>query len=146
MYTYNPLKNAVAAAWTELTTPDAIQWYQDRAWSDTLTTAAAFNRACFATIQLGMFCRCLVEDWLNPATSSATTEYLALNPAPCAGYLPAAQEDAANSTPAPLAVIDYGDLTVLELREICTSRGLRWRKAHRGRHLTKVQMLQLLRG
>jgi hypothetical protein len=62
---YNPLKRAAAAAWAELSTPEACQWYGDRAWTDTFTTWAALSHLCQATIHLGMFCRVIVEDWLS---------------------------------------------------------------------------------
>jgi hypothetical protein len=69
MATYNPLKRAATAAWGELSSSEACQWYGDRAWSDTLTTWAALSHLCQATIHLGMFCRVLVEDWLSQESS-----------------------------------------------------------------------------
>jgi hypothetical protein len=66
---YNPLKRAAAAAWAELSTPEACQWYGDRAWSDTLTAWAALGNVCHATYNIGMFCRVLVEDWLSHKSS-----------------------------------------------------------------------------
>jgi hypothetical protein len=63
--TYNPLMRAASAAWAELSTPEACQWYSDRAWSDAMTTWAALGNICHATYSLGMFCRGLVDGWLS---------------------------------------------------------------------------------
>jgi hypothetical protein len=145
MNTYNPITRAAAAAWAELTTPEAVQWYSDRAWNDTLTTTAAFHRACVAAIHLGAFCRCLVEDWLAPApVQVATAEYPAINPAPCAGYLPAAADrtPAPHANPVPIAPLHT--LSVPELRQICAQRGIAWNRANNGKHLSKKQMVSLL--
>jgi hypothetical protein len=86
MNTYNPINRAISAAWSELSSSEAQQFYADRAWSDTLTTWAALSNLCQVAIQLGAFCRCVVEDWLQvPQQPQAQ---LALQPVKIAGYLP----------------------------------------------------------
>jgi hypothetical protein len=82
---YNPLVRAASAAWAELSTPEACQWYSDRAWSDAMTTWAALGKCCQATYSLGMFCRVLVDGWLShpePAKQQQPAALLPANPEP----------------------------------------------------------------
>lgn len=157
----NPLQRAAAAAWAELTTDEACQWYIDRAWNDTLTTAEAFRRACLATIALGQFCRCLVEDWLHQPVAMeavvvasspiAALPQIKLPPAP----LPIAALPPAKTPPAapasPIGETSGNDhaapshKSVAQLRELCTQQGIAWNRAGKGgRHLNRREMLQAL--
>jgi hypothetical protein len=82
---YNPLLRAASAAWAELSTPEACQWYSDRAWSDTLTTWAAIGNICQATFDFGIFCRGVVDGWLSqpePAEQQQPVALLLANPEP----------------------------------------------------------------
>lgn len=154
--TLNPLQRAAVAAWAELSSPEACEWYFDRAWNDTLTTADAFHRACLATIALGQFCRCIIEDWLHQPTCM---EAVVVAPAPVAALpqikLPPTKTPIAALPPAktPEPISPIGDTqsaphkSVAQLRELCTQQGITWNRAGKGgRHLKRREMLQALAG
>jgi hypothetical protein len=89
---YHPLQNAARAAWAELTTDEALTWYQDRAWTDLLSTYAVARQLCLLMIQLGAIARVWC-DGLAPISGQthrqAIWEQQALLPARAiVGYLP----------------------------------------------------------
>jgi hypothetical protein len=85
----NPIFKALKAAYAELSSPDAIQWYQDTAYQTYLVVGT------LATLAV-----CLVEDWLlepqETGLEAPSDEYdlvdLLLPSSPIAGLLMPAKE------------------------------------------------------
>lgn len=146
---YNPIKAAAVAAWSELSSPEAIQFYGDRAWSDTLTTYATVRSLCIMVIQMGQFCRSWCDDLVQASVQPQAA--LALPESKFAGYLPEISSaprkllPPAKSSPeriTPIGVIippDFNGLGIRELRRLCSERGI-----PRASRLSKVQAIAAL--
>jgi hypothetical protein len=96
MTTYNPIKQAAAAAWAELSSKKATDWYTDRFWDDSFTTWVAMGNLFQAIIQLGIFCCALVEDWWPSPEQNDQLEFLSaiLAPEPAQPCLEPTEDDA----------------------------------------------------
>jgi hypothetical protein len=96
MTTYNPIKQAAAAAWAELSSKKATDWYTDRFWDDSFTTWVAMGNLFQAIIQLGIFCCALVEDWWPSPEQNDQLEFLSaiLAPEPSQPSLEPTEDDA----------------------------------------------------
>jgi hypothetical protein len=85
---YHPLQNAARAAWGELTTDEALTWYQDKAWTDLLSTYAIARQLCLLTIHLGAIARLWCDTFVPTIEQPSEKQQALLPQRAIAGYLP----------------------------------------------------------
>jgi hypothetical protein len=143
---YHPLQNAARAAWAELTTDEALTWYQDKVWADLLSTYAVARQLCLLTIQLGAIARV----WCNSLApisgqthQQASRGQQALLPAVAiAGYLPECSSAKPEVLATPASTNEASTLTAMTIREL---KGLARKAAIRGYgQMSKAQLVEAL--
>jgi hypothetical protein len=155
---YHPLQSAARAAWGELTTDEALTWYQDKVWADLLTTYAVARQLCLLTIQLGaiarLWCDTLVPISEQTDEQTSQEQQASLPARVIAGYLPECSSVMREVLVTPASTNEAPTLTVLttETTEVNLAamtirelRGLARKVAIRGYgQMSKAQLIETL--